>query len=57
MKILKAITDFIFVEDEHGIKRVLGEVKKCGKYFSGYIKDLLIKQWVCIGEKENKKNI
>lgn len=27
MKILKAITDFIFVEDEHGIKRVLGEVK------------------------------
>lgn len=44
MKILKAITDFIFVEDEHGIKRVLGEVKKCGKYFSGYIKDLLIKQ-------------
>ncbi len=44
MKILRAITDFIFVEDEYGIKRVLGEVEKCGKYFSRYIIDLLIKQ-------------
>lgn len=27
---------------EYGIKRVLGEVEKCGKYFSGYIKELLL---------------
>lgn len=30
-------------EHEYGIKRVLGEVEKCGKYFSGYIKEMLIK--------------
>lgn len=29
-------------KNEYGIKRVLGEVEKCGKYFSGYIKELLI---------------
>ncbi|MEG1310914.1 MAG: YdcF family protein [Romboutsia sp.] len=27
---------------EYGIKRVLGEVEKCGKYFSGYIKELML---------------
>lgn len=27
-------------EHEYGIKRVLGEVEKCGKYFSEYIKEL-----------------
>lgn len=31
-------------ENEYGIKRVLGEVEKCGKYFSGYISELVIKQ-------------
>lgn len=30
-------------ENEYGIKRVFGEVEKCGKYFSSYIKELLIK--------------
>ncbi|MGX4599492.1 YdcF family protein [Faecalimicrobium sp. JNUCC 81] len=27
---------------EYGIKRVLGEVEKCGKYFSEYIKELIL---------------
>ncbi|RII35487.1 YdcF family protein [Clostridium chromiireducens] len=29
-------------KNDYGIKRVLGEVEKCGKYFSGYLKELLI---------------
>lgn len=29
-------------KNEYGIKRVLGEVEKCGKYFNGYLKELLI---------------
>lgn len=30
-------------ENEYGIKRVLGEVEKCGKYFNVYLNELLIK--------------
>ena len=37
------ITKDNWFESEYGIKRVLGEVEKCGKYFSSYIKELLIK--------------
>ena len=29
-------------KNDYGIKCVLGEVEKCGKYFSGYLKELLI---------------
>ena len=29
-------------KSDYGIKRVLGEIEKCGKYFSGYLKELLI---------------
>ncbi len=29
-------------KSEYGIKRVLGEVEKCGKYFNWYLKELLI---------------
>lgn len=39
----QGITKDSWFESEHGIKRVLGEVEKCGKYFSTYIKELLIK--------------
>ena len=39
----QGITKDNWFESEYGIKRVLGEVEKCGKYFSSYIKELLIK--------------
>lgn len=38
----QGITRDNWFENEYGIKRVLGEVEKCGKYFSGYIKEMLI---------------
>lgn len=39
----EGITKDNWFESEYGIKRVLSEVEKCGKYFSSYIKELLIK--------------
>lgn len=41
--ITQGITKDNWFESEYGIKRVLGEVEKCGKYFSSYIKELVIK--------------
>lgn len=39
----QGITKTTWFESEYGIKRVLNGVEKCGKYFNGYIKELLIK--------------